>query len=151
MDGIKVMEREVLDGDAAHALDETKVLLDIAGLGVNGYEAEDWLIRNKTMTAGLSDERRVLLIFTLGTDQQSFDAMLSAFRDMAEWARDGSGDKKGYKGDLPHLSELKAELAMTPAEAFFARTERVRLTEAKGRIAAEMVLTSPHEVLQAEC
>ena len=79
MDGIKVMEREVLDGDAAHALDETKVLLDIAGLGVNGYEAEDWLIRNKTMTAGLSDERRVLLIFTLGTDQQSFDAMLSAF------------------------------------------------------------------------
>ena len=32
---------------------------------------------------------------------------------------------------------------MTPAEAFFARTERVRLTEAKGRIAAEMVSPYP--------
>jgi arginine/lysine/ornithine decarboxylase len=143
IDGIKVMGREVLDGDAAHALDETKVLLDISGLGVNGYEAEDWLIRNKMMTIGLSDERRMLLIFTLGIDQRSAQEMLTAFKDMAEWARDGGSDKKGYKGDLPHLSELKAELAMSPAEAFFAHTERVPLKDALGRVAAEMVSPYP--------
>jgi arginine/lysine/ornithine decarboxylase len=143
IDGIQVMGREVLDGDAAYALDETKVLLDISGLGVNGYEAEDWLIRNKKMTIGLSDERRMLLIFTVGTDQQSAHKMLLAFKDMAKWARDGGADKRAYKGDLPHLRELTAELAMSPAEAFFARTERVLLSEAKGRIAAEMVSPYP--------
>ena len=143
MEGIEVMGREVLDGDAAHALDETKVLLDISGLGVNGYEAEDWLIRNKTMTLGMSDERRMLLIFTVGTDKKSTQEMLSAFKDLAKWARDGAGDKKGYAGNLPHLRELKAELAMSPAEAFFARTERVPLSAAAGRIAAEMVSPYP--------
>jgi lysine decarboxylase len=143
IDEIEVMGREVLDGDAAHALDETKVLIDISGLGVNGYEAEDWLIRNKKMTLGLSDERRMLLIFTVGTDKSSTSQMLSALKDMSRWARDGASDKKGYKGDLPHLRDLKAELAMTPAEAFFAPTERVPLSDAVGRIAAEMVSPYP--------
>jgi arginine/lysine/ornithine decarboxylase len=121
IDGIEAMGAEVLDGDAAFALDETKLLLDISGLGINGYEAEDWLIRNKKMTLGLADERRLLLIFTLGTDRRSTHQMLSAFKDLVKWARDGNDDKKGYDGKLPHLSELKAELAMTPTEAFFAR------------------------------
>ncbi len=143
MDGIEVMGREVLDGDAAHALDETKVLIDISGLGVNGYEAEDWLIRNKKMTMGLSDERRMLLIFTVGTDKSSTTQMLSAFKDLAKWAGDGAADKKGYKGDLPHLRELKSELVMTPAEAVFGRTERVPLSGAVGRVAAEMVSPYP--------
>jgi arginine/lysine/ornithine decarboxylase len=143
IDGIEVMGREVLDGDAAHALDETKVLLDISGLGVNGYEAEDWLIRNKTMSVGLSDERRMLLIFTVGTDKRSMHKMLWAFKDMAKWARDGADDKKGYDGSLPHLEELKSEFVMTPAEAFFGPTERVKLDEAEGRIAAELVSPYP--------
>nr|WP_229362101.1 aminotransferase class I/II-fold pyridoxal phosphate-dependent enzyme [Sphingomonas sp. PL-96] len=143
IDGIEVMGTDVLDGDAAHALDETKVLIDISGLGVNGYEAEDWLIRNKKMTVGLSDERRMLLIFTVGTDKRSTQKMLAAFEDLANWARNGADDKKGYDGRLPHLSELKSELVMTPSEAFFAQTERIRLTEAEGRIAAEMVSPYP--------
>ena len=143
IDGIEVMGAEVLDGDGAHALDETKVLLDISGLGVNGYEAEDWLIRNKKMTLGLSDERRMLLIFTLGIDQSSTREMLSAFQNMTKWARDGADDKKGYKGDLPHLRELTSELVMSPTEAFFAPTERVPLSEAVGRVAAEMISPYP--------
>ena len=143
IDGIEIMGREVLDGDAAHALDETKVLLDISGLGVNGYEAEDWLIRNKKMTVGLSDERRMMLIFTVGTDKSSTHQMLSSFKDLAKWARDGAGDKQGYAGDLPHLRELTSELVMSPADAFFARTERVPLSAAAGRVAAEMVSPYP--------
>ncbi|HEY0031747.1 MAG TPA: aminotransferase class I/II-fold pyridoxal phosphate-dependent enzyme [Devosia sp.] len=143
IEGIKAMGSEVLDGDAAHGHDETKVLLDISGLGVNGYEAEDWLIRNKKMTLGLSDERRMLLIFTVGTDKPSVNKMLSAFKAMAKWAKDGAGDKKGYDGNLPHMRELTSELVMTPTEAFFAPTERVKLSEAEGRIAAEMVSPYP--------
>jgi lysine decarboxylase len=85
----------------------------------------------------------MLLIFTVGTDQSSTREMLSAFNDLAKWARDGADDKKGYKGDLPHLRELTSELVMSPAEAFFARTERVPLSGAAGRIAAEMVSPYP--------
>ena len=143
IDGIEVMGPEVLDGDAAYALDETKVLLDISALGVNGYEAEDWLIRTKKITVGLADERRMLLIFTVGTDARSTRKMLSAFKALAKWARDGADDKKGYAGDLPHLCELRAEAVMSPAEAFFSRTTRVPLNEAAGRIAAEMISPYP--------
>lgn len=97
----------------------------------------------RKMTVGMSDERRMLLIFTVGTDKRSANKMLSAFKDMAKWAQDGADDKNGYDGNLPHLSELKSELVMTPTEAFFGPTERVKLSEAEGRIAAEMVSPYP--------
>ena len=37
------MGKEVLDGDARHEMEETKVLLDVAGLRISGYEADDYL------------------------------------------------------------------------------------------------------------
>src|SRR4051795_12972421 len=82
MDGIRVMGRAVLDGDSRHSMDETKVVLDISGLGVNGYEAEDWLIREKKLCLGLSDERRLLIIFTIGHDAKATDELLSSLRAM---------------------------------------------------------------------
>jgi hypothetical protein len=36
IDGIRVMGREVLRGDARFAWDETKLYFDITGLGLNG-------------------------------------------------------------------------------------------------------------------
>ncbi|MBV9081431.1 MAG: hypothetical protein JOZ62_02045 [Acidobacteriaceae bacterium] len=143
MDGFRVMGREVLNGDSRHSMDETKVLVDIGGLGVSGYEAEDWLIRNKKLTLGLSDDRRLLIIFTVGTDRKSTEELLSSLEDMAKWAGDGRSDKKGLRPQIPRLRDLEAEQALTPAEGFFARSTRVALDEAAGRIAAEMLSPYP--------
>src|SRR5205807_5422508 len=89
IDGIRIMGREVVDGDSRHSMDETKVLLDISGLGVNGYEAEDWLIRERKLSLGLSDERHLLIIFTIGSDRKATNELLDSMRALANWARDG--------------------------------------------------------------
>jgi hypothetical protein len=67
-----------------------------------GYEAEDWLIREKKLSLGLSDERRLLIIFTIGNDAKDTDELLSALKAMAKWARDGGSDKKGLRRKFPN-------------------------------------------------
>jgi arginine decarboxylase len=44
---------------------------------------------------------------------------------------------------MPRRRELPTGMAMTPAEAFFGRTEAVPLDRAAGRVAAEMVAPYP--------
>jgi arginine decarboxylase len=143
MDGIRVMGREIMNGDSRHSMDETKVLLDISGLGINGYEAEDWLMREKKLSLGLSDERRLLVIFTIGHDKKDADELLTALKDLAKWARSGGSDKKGLRPDIPKVGELVADQVLTPAQAFYARSRRVPIGEAAGQIAAEMLSPYP--------
>jgi arginine decarboxylase len=100
-------------------------------------------MRQKTVSVGLSDERHLLLIFTVGHDSAAVEDLLSAMRDMSQWARYGGSDTKGVRLDIPQVRELGAAQESTPAKALYAKAERVQLTEAEGRIAAEMVWPYP--------
>src|SRR4051794_216027 len=139
--GIRVLGREVLDGDARFALDETKVTLDISGLGVTGYAAEDWLTENGGISLGLSDDIHLLACFTLGNVDADADALVTAIRSLADWAATQQG--KGRPLGMPRRRDLPTSMAMTPAEAFFGRTKAVPLDRAAGRVAAEMVAPYP--------
>src|SRR4051794_17842894 len=139
--GIRVLGQEVLDGDARFALDETKVTLDISGLGVTGYAAEDWLTETFSLSMGLSDDVHLLACFTLGNTDKETQALIEAMRALAAWA--GTQRGKGRPPGMPRRRDLPTTMAMTPAEAFFGRTEAVPLEQAAGRIAAEMVAPYP--------
>ena len=139
--GIRVLERDVLDGDACLALDETKVTLDISDLGVTGYAAEDWLTESRQISMGLSDAVHLLACLTLGNTDQETDALVEGIRALADLARTQKG--KGRPPGLARRRDLPTTMAMTPAEAFFGRAEAVPLERAVGRVAAEVVAPYP--------
>jgi arginine decarboxylase len=47
--GIQVMGKQVATGDARFAMEEMKIYFNVSDLGVNGYEAEDWLMAEHSM------------------------------------------------------------------------------------------------------
>jgi arginine/lysine/ornithine decarboxylase len=143
IEGIRIMGREVLNGDARAAMDETKILLDIRGLGVNGWEAEDWLMSEHDLALGLSDEHRLLIILTVGHRDEDAKRLIEGMEALAAWARNPAAKKMGLPPAIPPHSELTADFAMTPAQAFYARSERVPLDRLAGRVAAEMVSFYP--------
>jgi arginine/lysine/ornithine decarboxylase len=143
IEGVRVMGREVLGGDARCELEETKILLDVAGLKVSGYEADDYLEQEHKVAMGLSDETHLLATFTIGNGRRDTNALISAMRSLADWARDRTKRHDGVPKGLPRLDELAAELAMTPSEAFFAPSEFVPLKRAVGRISSAMVSPYP--------
>lgn len=120
-----------------------KVLIDVSGLGLSGYEADDWLEAERKLTVGLSDERKVLAIFGVGTGFKDAHALDSGITALAHAAPHCEIAAKGPPADQPPLDALQTDQVMRPAEAFFGKTEDVPLTDAAGRVIAEMVSPYP--------
>src|SRR4051794_8305226 len=143
IEGVRVMGKEALEGDARHELEETKILLDIAGLRVSGYEADDYLDTEQKVSMGLSDERHLLATFTIGNGRRDTNTLISAVQSLADWARDRTNRHDGLPKGLPRYDELGTEQVMTPSEAFFAPSEFVPLKRAAGLISSAMISPYP--------
>lgn len=87
--GIVLLGREQLDGDGACDLDETKITIDVSGLGISGYAADDWLTAEHKVSAGLSDLRHLLFHISVGTSAADIRRLVKALRALAKAARRG--------------------------------------------------------------
>lgn len=139
--GIRVLVAADLPGWAR--FDPTKVTIDISGLGIAGYAADDWLFRHHGVSVGLSDARHLLAVLSPGTRRRDVRKLARGVRALAKAVRRDPDALPAAPPDLPRVDTLGFELAMLPSEAFFAPAEKVRYEEAAGRIAAEIVAPAP--------
>jgi arginine decarboxylase len=138
--GMYVVGHEVLGKPGAFQLDETKLVVDVRGLGLSGYKAADWMLEHHKVTFELIDHRHLMALISVADTEQTVDQMTDALLALYEWA---TREKPNETVPLPHHRELGTELVMTPTEAFFAPTRKVKLEEAAGEIIAEMVSPYP--------
>lgn len=138
--GIQVMEDELLGAEASHDLDRLQVLLDVSGTGATGYDAEDWLRRNRLIDMGMSDHRRTLATMSYADDDRTADMLIEAIGDWRAQLTDAHSPHEIY---LPTPQELQLDTAILPRDAFFGNTEMVPVAEAAGRVAAEQLTPYP--------
>ena len=139
--GLRVMgEKEFVGPELADSFDPLKVVVDLSGLGISGYQAADWLRARKRVTVGLSDHRRVVAIITVGDDEHTASVLVDALRELT-----GAAErmKRPPAVDLPRPDELELRTVMLPRDAFFGETEQVDADKAVGRVAAEMISPYP--------
>ncbi|ANZ39996.1 ornithine decarboxylase [Lentzea guizhouensis] len=121
-----------------HSSDPMKIVIDVSGLHISGYQAADWLRAEQRVTVGLSDHRRIVAQFTHADDQRTADVLVEALTALT-----GADLPTPKPVDLPSPDELQLETAMLPRDAFFAEVEQVPADQAVGRIAAEMITPYP--------
>jgi arginine decarboxylase len=139
--GLRVMGDDEFTGPGlAASLDPLKIVIDVSGLGISGYQAADWMREHQRVTVGLSDHRRVVAHFTHADDRRSATVLLDALEALVRAADDLPTPKPV---DLPSPDELQLETAMLPRDAFFAHVEQVDVKDAVGRISAEMITPYP--------
>jgi arginine/lysine/ornithine decarboxylase len=63
LSGLKVLCEEFLGPRVAKSIDRLKVVIDVSGLGISGYQAADWLREHERVTVGLPDHRRIVAQF----------------------------------------------------------------------------------------
>ena len=136
--GVRVMGDEFTAPGMAAAYDPLKIVIDVSGLGISGYQAADWLREHERVTVGLADHRRVVAHLTIADDHESAERLARA---VAALTRADLPSPRPV--DLPAPEEMELETAMLPRDAFFAATEQVPVAKAAGRISAEMITPYP--------
>ena len=130
---------EHMGAPGAAALDPMKITVQVTGLGMTGFAAEEEL-RRRNIACELSDARNVLFLLSYADGAQEAERLLSALRDMAashapECISRGAASYLA----LPPLPQT----ALTPRDAYFARSECAAAESAEGRIAAETIVFYP--------
>jgi len=141
IDGMHVHDRADFCGPGlADDFDPLPGVVDVSGLGITGYRAADWLRAERAIDAHLVDHRRIGAQITHGDDRETTGELLSALRDLGRAARDMP---RTPEVEVPLPGELRMEQALLPRDAFFGPAENVPLSEAAGRLAAEMITPYP--------
>lgn len=143
IDGLQVLGRDRTGVDGAYDIDETKILIDVARLGVTGYAIDDWLAAEHGVSVGLSDARHLLAIVGLGTTSRDLRRLERGLRAMVAKLRIAPDTLPAAPPAMPRIGALGFKLAMPVAEAFFAPAEKVPYEAAAGRICAEVIAPAP--------
>lgn len=135
--GLTVMDDSVIGHDSVAEWDPLKLSVDVSALGITGYQAKEWLESEHKLVVQLGDARRVVCSLTYSDNDVAFDRLARALEALA--AAPPRPDRSAPA--VPALEDLNLEQAMSPRDAFFARTEQV--ADPVGRVAAEMISPYP--------
>lgn len=135
--GLPVLENELLGKGGVAALDPGKVTIMTSALGLTGPEAADAL-RQDGIAVELVDEEHVLFLVTYADDNPEFPAVAAKIRTGLESLRRPQRQLQ----PVPPLAEIP-ELALTPRQAFFREHKPVPFDKAAGYTAGESISFYP--------
>jgi lysine decarboxylase len=145
IEGVGCFGSEIVGRPGAWGFDPTRLTIQVKGLGHTGYDMERLLRRRHHIQAEMSDLFHVLCLITIGNTQEDIDRLVSAVEDLALRPRLRDEEDHPFhrafagKFEMPDWPPIR----LTPRDAFFTKTRRVRVGESLGCIAAELVTPYP--------
>ena len=126
IDGITVYGRELVGRFGIHDVDETKVTIDVKRLGLTGFQADEWLQRERRVSVVLSDLDSIVASFGTGTTARDVRRLVAAVQDLAKHARDGNAQFFRPATTPPGYDGLSFEQAIARAAGVLRRDGRHR-------------------------
>jgi arginine/lysine/ornithine decarboxylase len=120
-----------------YGMDPTRLVLDVSGLGLTGYEGER-ILRRAGVQVEMSDLHRLVLICTVADQKADFVKLVDACRSLSL----NRGERVQKRNILSISREIPKQM-LSPKEAFEKTMEYVPLKEANGRICAGLVGAYP--------
>jgi arginine decarboxylase len=133
--GLLLLGSEVCDGTIT-SLDPTKLVIDVSGLGCNGFRAARFLKERERINVELADHRRIVCSVTIGDTEESATTLVQALTALAASAPDAS---RSGSVPLPSIPEL----VETPRRALQRPTTSVPMHAAADRTCAEYMIPYP--------
>ncbi|NLJ40546.1 MAG: aminotransferase class I/II-fold pyridoxal phosphate-dependent enzyme [Clostridiales bacterium] len=118
------------------AFDDTKLCINVRGLGLSGYEVESILRKEYNIQVEMSDFYNILSIISLGDNMENIDSLIDSLKDISQKYSTKTSAKPIIT--LPTLSMIT-----TPREAFYANKKKVLLEESAGEISGETAMAYP--------
>ena len=139
IEGLWAFGAEYMGADGMAALDSLKITVQVTGLGLSGFAAEEEL-RRRNVACELADARNVLLLLSYADGARETERLFAVLRGLAE----EHAPMCTSRGAASFLAlPPTPETAIAPRDAYFARSEHVDVGTAEGRIAAETIVFYP--------
>ncbi|WP_363317171.1 aminotransferase class I/II-fold pyridoxal phosphate-dependent enzyme [Anaerovibrio sp.] len=137
--GLYCVGEEIIDKTNTFALDRTRIVVNLTGLGVHGYEAEDILRHQYKVQCELSDNYNMVFIISMADTEETVSRLLEVLQCLA---RDHGMPLMPLQPP-PDVLFRPNNMAISPRDAFFGTGERMRFDEAVGCVSAETVAFYP--------
>lgn len=135
--GLYAFAKELEGTQGVHSFDETKMTINVSGLGLTGFAVYDMLRDDYNIQMELGDANNVLAIMSLGDTEEHINALVSALKDISK--RFEAKEKNSYV----HIPMDNPVNALSPREAFYREKESVKFEDAIGRISGESLMAYP--------
>jgi len=136
IEGLYAFGKELLGASGCYDFDETKLGINVRGLGYTGYQMEAKLRKEYNIQIELSDLYNVLAIVSIGDRKEDLEALVNALKDIAS-----KTEVTEYKRTT--MLPQHAKMIVSPRDAFYSPKKAVPLEESEGEIAGEMVMAYP--------
>ncbi len=136
IDGLYAFGRELKGTPGCFDFDETKLGVNVRGIGYTGYQMEAKLRKEYRIQIELSDMYNILAVVSIGDREEDLEKLVDALRDIA--SKSGVVDYITGTG-IPE----NPKMIVSPRDAFYSPKKSVTLDESKGEIAGEMVMAYP--------
>lgn len=136
IDGLYAFGRELEGTPGCFDIDETKLGINVSGLGFTGYQMEFALRREYNIQIELSDLNNILAVLSIGDRREDVEALINALKDMASKCKPVDYRRTTVIPENP-------KMIVSPRDAFYSPKKSVRLEDSEGEIAGEMVMAYP--------
>jgi arginine/lysine/ornithine decarboxylase len=138
--GIALLSAESVSGWNGFDLDVTRLTLDVTGLGLSGFQADEFLHESLSVTAELPTLRQLTFLISLGNTPQDIDRLIQAVQQLTTIAPEKKAVLFSAIETCPPPVTCSA---LSPRQAFFASTQTVAIGAAIDRISAEWICPYP--------
>ncbi len=136
VEGLYAFGKELIGMPGCYDFDETKLGINVIGLGYTGYQMEIKLRREYNIQVEMSDLYNILAIISIGDRKEDVEALVNALKDIA--AKTGVREFREAT-----MIPQNPKMIVSPRDAFYAAKKVVTLEESVGEIAGEMVMSYP--------
>ncbi|MBE9005344.1 aminotransferase class I/II-fold pyridoxal phosphate-dependent enzyme [Fortiea sp. LEGE XX443] len=135
--GLAILQQQLSPGFVE--LDKTRLTVNVTGLGLTGFEAEEILDEKLSVTAEFASLQNLTFIISLGNTASDIEQLVQSCNILAE---------KYCRNKVivnPQLGQNFREYSMqiSPREAFFAVGETLPIEQTSDRICAEIICPYP--------
>jgi len=117
--------------------DETKLGINVAELGLTGFEVYNILRDEYNIQVEMGDVYNILALISSGDSDESINALIEALRDIVN-------KYKGTRINFDKKSILEnPEVIVSPRDAFYSRKRLVKFEESEGEISGESIMIYP--------
>lgn len=136
IDGMYAFSLELRNHKGIYHFDETKLGINVNGLGLTGFEIYDILRDEYNIQMELGDIYNVLAIVSLGDNEASLQALVDALKDI--------GNKYRRPKFVCNLGALKnPQVIVAPRDAFYMEKKIIPIRQAVGEISGEYIMAYP--------